>query len=96
MHENAQIVCISQFEVGLLADILVILKQHFVPEQQPIVNIMRGIVDNIEMSIVALLMSDEDKLAFTKLIVYMRSHGEDANDIDAIENKFESYTLAPN
>lgn len=41
-------------------------------------------------------MSDEDKLAFTKLLTYMRSNGEDADKIDAIEKKFESYMLAPN
>lgn len=86
----------SQFEVTLLSEILVILKHHFVPEQQPIVNIMHGIVNNMEMSIVTLLMSDEDKLAFTKLLAYMRSIGEDADRIDAIERKFESFILPSN
>lgn len=84
----------SQFEAALLAEILVILKHHFVPDQLPIGNIMHGIVNNMEMSIVALMMSDEDKLAFTKLLAYMRSNGEDADRIDAIEKKFELY-LAP-
>lgn len=86
----------SQFEVALLSDILAILKHHFVLAQQPIVNIMHGIVNNAEMNIVALLMSDEDKLSFTKLLTYMRYSGEDATRIDTIEKKLDSYMLAPN
>lgn len=86
----------SQFDVAILSEILVILKQHFVREQQPIANIMLGIVNNMEMSIVALLMNDEDKLAFTKLLAYMHVNGEEAAKVDAIEKKFESYMLAPN
>lgn len=84
----------SQFEGEHLSEILVILKHHFVPEQQPIVNIMHGIVNNTGISIIALLMNDEEKLSFTKLLAYMRSIGEDANRIDAIEKKFESYLLS--
>lgn len=81
----------SQFEYAVLAEILIVLKHQFVPDHQPIVNIMHGIVNNMEMSIVALLMSDEDKLSFTKLLAYMRSIGENADKIDVIEKKFESY-----
>lgn len=83
----------SQFDVGLLTDILAILKQHFVPKNEPIINIMGGIVGNREMSIVALLMSDEDKMSFTKLITYMRSNGEDGAVIDEIQRKFEDMTF---
>lgn len=84
----------SQFEVEHLSEILMILKHHFVPEKRPIVNIMHGIVNNTGISIIALLMSDEDKLSFSKLLAYMRSIGEDASRIDAIEKKFESFLLS--
>lgn len=87
----------SQFEVPILADILAVLMQMFVADRQPIVNIMHGIVNNRQMSIVALLMTAEHKLTFTKLITYMRTTGEtDPKRIDVIEKIFESYILPLN
>lgn len=52
----------SQFDVNILNDILTILKEVFVKENKPIVNILKGILQHREMSIIAILMSDEDKL----------------------------------
>lgn len=80
----------SQFEELMLSEILTILKQYFVPNNQPILNIMDGIVNIREMSIIALFMGDEDKLSFTKLIAYMRTNGENNALIDKIEKKFEN------
>lgn len=52
----------SQFDVNLLSELLSIIKKCFIPNNQPIVGIMCGIVSNMEMSIISLLMNDEDKL----------------------------------
>lgn len=80
----------SQFDVNLLSDILSVLAEYFVPKSEPIVNVMRGIVSNREISIAALLMSDADKSAFARLLTYMRTNGEDNAAVDEIERKFKT------
>lgn len=81
----------SQFEVTLLAEILDVLNEHFVPDKVPIAAILKGIVNNSEISIIALLMSDDDKEKFIKLIDYMRTNGEDVVDVNEIDKKFKHF-----
>ncbi|XP_031640676.1 RNA polymerase II-associated protein 3 [Contarinia nasturtii] len=79
----------AQFTLNILREIFTILKSEFVHQNLPIVNIMHGIFKNDQMTIISAMMNAEDKLAFTKLMEYMRNRGEDARKINAIEKQFD-------
>ncbi|XP_055320961.1 RNA polymerase II-associated protein 3 [Sitodiplosis mosellana] len=79
----------AQFNLTVLREIFTILKSHFINQNLPIANILSGMMNNEQMTIISAMMNAEDKLAFTKLVEYMRIRGEDTDKIDAIQKTFD-------
>ncbi|ETN63839.1 hypothetical protein AND_004435 [Anopheles darlingi] len=71
----------------MLGEILYILKKHFIANQIDVTNIMRGVAENECISILALMLNNEDRNAVEVLLTYMQGQHLKQEELQRIRSK---------